>query len=78
MVWSVLINGAMGFVWVITLLYVSPDLGTVLTESNGAPIIAFLSSALKSVGATIFIELLLIYITMVAGVGLTASASRMM
>jgi len=78
MVWSVFINGAMGFVWVTTLLYVSPDLNTVLTESNGAPIIVILSAAFKSLGATIFVELLLIYIAMVAGVGLTASASRMM
>src|SRR5271170_1604480 len=78
MVWSVFINGAMGFVWVTTLLYVSPDLSTVLTESNAAPIIVILSTAFKSVGATIFIELLLIYIAMVASVGLTASASRMM
>ena len=69
----------MGFVWVITLLYVSPtDLNTVLTENNGAAIIVILSSAFKSVGATIFVELLLIYIATVASVGLTASASRMM
>ena len=78
MVWSVFINGAMGFVWVITLLYVSPDLNAVLTEDNRAAIIVILSAAFKSLGATIFVELLLIYIGTVASVGLTASASRMM
>jgi choline transport protein len=78
MVWSVFINGAMGFVWVITLLYVCPDLNAVLTEDNGAAIIVILSAAFKSQGATIFVELLLIYIGTVASVGLTASASRMM
>ena len=78
MVWSVFINGAMGFVWVTTLLYVSPDLNTVLTEDNGAAIIVILSAAFKSLAATIFVELLLIYIGTVATVGLTASASRIM
>jgi len=79
MVWSVFINGAMGFVWVITLLYVSPDMNTVLAENNGAAtIVIILSAAFKSLGATIFVELLLIYIGTVASVGLTASASRMM
>ena|SRR5437763_1214207 len=67
----------MSFVWVTTLLYVSPDLNSVVTESNGAAIIVILSAAFKSLGATIFIELVLIYIAVVATVGLTASTSRM-
>jgi len=77
MVWAVVINGAMGFVWVITLLYVLPNFTTIL-DSNDAPLIVILSSAFKSLGATIFIIVLVIYIGMVASVGLTASSSRMM
>ena len=76
MIWSVLINGLMGFVWVITLLYVSPDLNTLLTEPTGVAIIGILSAAFN-VGGTIFVSVILIYITLVASVGLTASASRM-
>ena len=75
--WAVVINGAMGFVWVITLLYVLPNFTTIL-DSNDAPLIVILSSAFKSLGATIFIIVLVIYIGMVASVGLTASSSRMM
>src|SRR5438477_28954 len=76
MVWSVAINGLMGFVWVITLLYVSPDLNTLLNEPTGVAIIGILSPAFN-VGGTIFVSVILIYITLVASVGLTASASRM-
>ena len=75
MIWSVLINGLMGFVWVITLLYVSPDLNTLLTEPTGVAIIGILSAAFN-VGGTIFVSVILIYMLVVASVGLTASTSR--
>jgi choline transport protein len=77
MVGAVFINGMMGFVWVITLLYVSPDLDTVLADTDGTPLITILSASFKNLGGTIFVELLLIYIGLDASIGLTASASRM-
>ena len=75
MVWSVAINGLMGFVWVITLLYVSPNLNTLLNNPTGVAIIGILSSAFNLAG-TLFVELILMYIAVVATIGLTASASR--
>jgi choline transport protein len=75
MVWSVFINGLMGFVWVITLLYVSPNLNTLLNNPTGVAIIGILSPAFN-IGGTIFVEVILMYIAVVATIGLTASASR--
>jgi choline transport protein len=75
MVWSVFINGLMGFVWVITLLYVSPNLNALLSNPTGVAIIEIISPVFNLRG-TIFVEVLLMYIAVVATIGLTASVSR--
>jgi choline transport protein len=74
MVVSILVNGTMGFVWLITLLYVAPNLSLLLTYP--VPFIGIIINALNNLGGTIFVELIIIYSAVAATIGLVSSTSR--
>jgi len=74
MISSILINGLLGFIWLIVLLYVSPPLPTLLTFR--VPFIGIVSTAYSNLGGTIFVELIIIYTAAAATIGLTSSTSR--
>lgn len=74
MVTSIIVNGTMGFVWLITLLYVAPDLNILLTYP--VPFIGIIINAINNIGGTIFIDLVIIYSAITATIGLISSASR--
>src|SRR3981189_2304157 len=74
MISSILINGLLGFIWLIALLYVSPPLPTLLNFP--VPFIGIVSTAYANLGGTIFVELIIIYTAAAATIGLTSSTSR--
>ncbi|KAE9987052.1 hypothetical protein EG328_003834 [Venturia inaequalis] len=76
MIATALLNGALGLVMVITYCFCITDLEAVLATSTGFPFITVFYMATGSKGATTAMTMILVILTLAAGVSLLATASR--
>lgn len=77
MVWSVMINGILAFTLIIAFLLCA-DLNTATSSSSPYPFVAVLTEAVNSVGGGTAMVSIVTILLIFAGVGVVASASRMM
>ena len=73
---TILINGTMGFVFLMVLLYVGGDFTAAIESPTGVPFIGLVLAAFENNGGTIFATLILTYIAIASSVGLCSSTSR--
>ena len=76
MLTSVVINGALGFGMLMSLLYCAGDLEAALTSPTGYPFIAIFTQATKSVGGATAMTAVVVLIAFSATIGTVAAASR--
>lgn len=76
MLWSININGLMGWLTAITLCYCIGDLSTVLETPTGYPFIQVFYNSTKSLPATNFMTFIVLFMATFSCVTIMASASR--
>lgn len=76
MLWSVNINGLMGWLTAITLCYCIGDLSTVLDTPTGYPFIQVFYNSTQSLPATNFMTIIVLFMATFSCVTIMASASR--
>ncbi|KAK3213494.1 hypothetical protein GRF29_28g62596, partial [Pseudopithomyces chartarum] len=74
--WTILVNGAMGFIALVTFCYTVGDVEAAITTTTGYPIIEVFYSATGSVAGTIGLSVLLIILNFVNNITSMAGASR--
>ena len=77
MIWSILINGALAFLMVITLLYTIGDPEAALTSTTGYPIIQIFYQATGSKAGTVVLTSMIIWAGMGSMFGSFASVTRL-
>ena len=78
MMWTILANGAMGLVVIITFLYTMGDLETILSTPTGFPIIAVFYGATGSTGGATALTSIIIILGIAGNLTNMAGASRQM
>ncbi|RDI80235.1 hypothetical protein Vi05172_g9750 [Venturia inaequalis] len=76
MIATALLNGTLGLVMVITYCFCITDLESVLASPTGYPFITVFYNATGSKGATTAMTMILLVLTLAAGVSILATASR--
>lgn len=72
-----LINGAVGFAMMITILYCIGDLDTVLGTPTGYPYIQIFYDSVQNLSGATFMAVLVLLLTWVCATGITTTGSRM-
>lgn len=74
---AMLINGAIGFAMMITLLYCLGDVETVLESPTGFPFIQVFSDSVRNVAGATVMAAVVLALTWACAIGITTTASRM-
>lgn len=78
MLWSIMINGFLGFGMLLAVLYCQGDIEAAAATPTGYPFIAIFASGVQSIsGATVMVSIT-VFMAWCNAVGALASASRMM
>ncbi|GIZ43014.1 hypothetical protein CKM354_000626000 [Cercospora kikuchii] len=74
---AMLINGLVGFVMLVTILYCLGDTDSVLNTKTGFPFIQIFQNSVRNVGGTVAMTAIVIAVTIACSNGITTTASRM-
>jgi choline transport protein len=77
LVFSLLLNGSLGFAILVVFLVSAGDLEMILESGSQFPFIDILASCLGSIGAATTLVVVLIILNICSAIGLMSSASRM-
>lgn len=78
MMWTVIINGSLGYVMLITFCFCVGDVGTALSTPTGYPFIEVFYNATNSHAGTTIMTCILITLTVCGCISNVATASRQM
>ena len=76
MIWTIILNLICGFIFLVPLVYVLPDIASVVGDPSGQPLPVILRNAIGSEGGAFALTVPIIILGLFCGIACTTSASR--